>query len=67
MTVLLLARTAAVTVATGAVLLTGLAVAGAASAGTQTDSPRGFETPPASATAIMSAPKITVPHGRKIG
>ena len=67
MTASLLARTAVLTAATGAVLLSGLTVAGAASAGTHTDSPRGFNAPPASAEAVLSAPKLTVPHGRKLG
>lgn len=67
MTVLLLARTAVVTAATGALLLAGGAVATAASAGHQADPPREFTSPPASETAYMNAPQLTVPHGRKLG
>ena len=67
MTVLLLARTAVLTVATGAVLAAGLTVAGAAGASTDVDSPRGFDTPRMSDTAVLNAPKVTLPHGRKLG
>jgi hypothetical protein len=62
-----LARTAVLTAAAGVVLLASLTGAGAASAGIQTDSPRGFDTPPASAAAVLQAPSLTVSHGRKLG
>lgn len=65
MTVSLLARTAAATAATGAVLLGSLTVAGPASAGE--DSPRTPTTTSAPGNANLYAPHVTVPHGRKIG
>jgi hypothetical protein len=65
MTISLLARTAFVSAATGAVLLGSLTVAGAAgAAGTSAD---GGKQPAASDTAILKAPKLVVPHGRKLG
>jgi tetrahydromethanopterin S-methyltransferase subunit E len=64
MTASLLARTAFVTAATGAVLLSGLTVAGAAGA-TETDVK--VKSPSASDTAVLKAPQLTVPHGRKLG
>jgi hypothetical protein len=65
MTASLLARTAIVTAATGALLLSGLTVAGAASAEVATEATR--TSPPASDTAILKSPQLTVPHGRKLG
>ncbi len=67
MTASRIARTAFVTAATGAVLLGSLTLAGAASATASSDSPAAFTTPPASSVAVLLMPKITVPHGRKIG
>lgn len=67
MTASRIARTAFVTAATGAVLLSSLAVAGAASAAASSDSPGAFTTPPASSVAVLSVPTFTDPHGRKIG
>lgn len=65
MTVLLLARTAVVTAATGAVLLSGLTVAGAASA-VPSDVERGDKST-GSANKVLNQPTLTVPHGRKLG
>ena len=67
MTVLLLARSAVLTVATGAVLLGGLTVAGAASAEQPEQSGRSVTAPPANENAVLRAPGLTQPHGRKIG
>jgi outer membrane murein-binding lipoprotein Lpp len=61
MTASLLARTAFVTAATGAVLLSGLTVAGGASAAAPDKSTS------ASDTAVLKSSQFTVPHGRKIG
>ena len=65
MTISLLARTAVVSAATGAVLLGSLTVAGAAGAA-EPDSTR-VQTTSASDTAVLKAPQLTQPHGRKIG
>ena len=65
MTVLLLARSAVVTAATGAVLLSGLTVAGAASAATA-DAERGDRST-GSVNKVLNQPAMTVPHGRKLG
>jgi hypothetical protein len=66
MTASLLARTAFVTAATGAVLLSGLTVAGGASAAEPDESLKD-KSSSASSTAVLKAPQLTVPHGRKIG
>ena len=66
MTVPQLARAAAVTAATSALLLGSLTVAGAASAGEKSPS-EGSDTRVSSNTAVLKAPHLTVPHGRKIG
>jgi hypothetical protein len=66
MTASLLARTAFVTAATGAVLLSGLTVAGAAGA-TETEESLKVKSNSASSTAVLKAPQLTVPHGRKLG
>ena len=66
MTASLLARTAFVTAATGAVLLSGLTVSSAASA-TETDETLKVKSSSASSTAVLKAPQLTVPHGRKLG
>ena len=64
MSVLLLARTAVVTAVTGAVLLSGLTVAGAASAESDKDD-RGTKS--VSENKVLNAPVLTVPHGRRLG
>ena len=66
MTVSLLTRTAFVTVATGAVLLSGLTVAGAASAKPVDDSVS-TTTTVSSDSSVLKRPTATVTHGRKIG
>lgn len=64
MTVALLARSAVLTVATGAVLLSGMTVAGAASAAPAKDD-RG-STSSTKDSKMLKSPTLTVPHGRKL-
>ena len=63
MSVLLLARTAVVTAVTGAVLLSGLTVAGAASAAPDKDDSGSKSV---NENKSLNSPTVTVPHGRKI-
>lgn len=66
MTVLLLARTAVVTAVTGAVLLSGLTVAGGAAAKPTTETDATVTTT-VSDSKVLTKSSLTVPHGRKLG
>ncbi len=67
MTVLLLARTAVVTALTGAVLLSGLIVAGAASAAPDAVDRTVKASVSDNEHKVLNQPSLTVPHGRKLG
>jgi hypothetical protein len=63
MTISLLARTAVVSAATGAVLLASLTVAGAAGAG---ESSASDKQPSAGQITVAKSEKLVVSHGRKL-